>query len=148
MAAWSGLTRLEEVVARLRAELCTFRDERGRELFDLPDAPRPDPDVPAPPRLLAAYDNVLLAHADRTRVNPGAHPIPLLPGNGDRGGPLLIDGVFAGIWKITSERRRWTLQIDAFGRIPKSELAALEHESMALLALVAPDADTYDLRLT
>ncbi|MBV9798220.1 MAG: AlkZ family DNA glycosylase [Solirubrobacterales bacterium] len=147
MAAWSGLTRLEEAVSRLRAELCTFRDARGRELFDLSDAPRPDPEIPAPPRLLAAYDNVLLSHADRARVNPDARPVPLLPGNGDRGGPLLIDGLFAGTWKITSERRGFTLQIDAFGRIPKSERRGLEDESMALLHFVAPDAETYDLRV-
>ena len=57
---WSGLTRLKEVVERLRTRLVVFRDEDGRELFDLPDAPRPEPDVPAPVRLLGEYDNLLL----------------------------------------------------------------------------------------
>jgi hypothetical protein len=147
MQAWSGLTGLGEVVDRLRGELRTFRDQRDRELFDLPQAPRPDPDVPAPPRLLAAYDNVLLSHADRARVNPNGHTIPLLPGNGDRGGPFLIDGLFAGTWKISALRRRWTLQVEPFAPIHKSELPALEAEAMALLAFVAPDAETRDLRL-
>ena len=67
VTTWCRLTGMREVVERLRPRLETLRDEDGRELFDLPGAPRPGADVPAPPRFLPEYDNVLLSHADRSR---------------------------------------------------------------------------------
>ena len=102
---WSGLSRLRTVVDRLRGALVTFRDERGRELFDLPDAPRPDPETPAPPRFLPEYDNLLLGHRDRTRVMDVDRATPLFPGNGAVLGSVLLDGRFAGGWRIVRTRR-------------------------------------------
>jgi hypothetical protein len=96
---WSGLTRLREVVDRLRPRLRTFRDEHGVELFDLPDALRPDADTPAPPRFLPEYDNVLLSHADRSRIILDGRNPPLFPGNGAALGTVLVDGFLRGTWK-------------------------------------------------
>jgi hypothetical protein len=132
--AWSGLTRLREVVERLRPRLETFRDVRDRELFDLPDAPRPDADTPAPPRFLPEYDNVLLGHNDRSRIIPPGRSIPLPPGNGASMGTILVDGTFAGSWRVTTDPDGTTLAIDPFEPIPPDERIALEEEGHRLLA--------------
>ncbi|MET8149682.1 winged helix DNA-binding domain-containing protein [Actinoplanes sp. NPDC049668] len=68
LRAWCGLAGLPAAVAAVRGELVAFRDERGRELLDLPGAPRPDPDTPAPVRFLPAFDNALLGYAERGRI--------------------------------------------------------------------------------
>jgi hypothetical protein len=137
---WSGLAALAEVTERLRPGLRTFRDEAGRELFDLPDAPRPDPETPAPPRFLPEYDNLLLSHEDRSRVNDGGHPIPLYPGNGGVAGHLLVDGFYRGLWKIVRDGRRATLEITWFDRAPTGREAVVA-EGRALLDFAAPGAD-------
>jgi hypothetical protein len=97
VAAWSRLTGFREVLDRLRPRLRVFRDERGRELFDIPDAPRPGEDVVAPPRFLPEYDNVLLSHADRSRFSPPSHA-PLTVEASPMRGAVLDDGLVAGMW--------------------------------------------------
>jgi hypothetical protein len=140
--AWCGLTRLGEVTERLRPRLRTFRDTGGAELFDLPGAPRPDPDTPAPPRFLPEYDNVLLSYADRGRIIPGRRRVPLPPGLGGTTGTVLIDGFWQAIWKITRQRGAATLRIEPFARLSGGQATALSSEGSRLLAFVAPDADT------
>lgn len=99
---WSGLTGLAEAFERLRPRLATFRDERGRELFDVPGAPLPDPQTPAPPRFLPAFDNALLSHADRTRVVSEEHRKPLAEDRMMRA--VLLDGFACGTWYSGSKR--------------------------------------------
>lgn len=103
---WSGLTRLAEVFERLRPQLRTFRSESGRELFDLPEAPRPDPALPLPVRFLAEYDNVLLSHADRSRIISDGTRAAIATPNGQVPGTVLVDGSVRGVWRVRQPRAR------------------------------------------
>ncbi|MCL7377747.1 winged helix DNA-binding domain-containing protein [Streptomyces sp. 35G-GA-8] len=98
LRAWCGLTGLPAAVAAVREELVTFRDERGRELLDLPDAPRPDPDTPAPVRFLPAFDNAILGYHDRGRIIDDAHRG--LSVTGAR--VVLVDGRVAATWTVAA----------------------------------------------
>lgn len=99
LRAWSGLAGLPGAVAAVRDELVRFRDERGRELLDLPDAPRPDPDTPAPVRFLPAFDNAILGYQDRGRIIDDAHRG--LSVAGER--VVLVDGRVAATWRVSDE---------------------------------------------
>jgi hypothetical protein len=135
--AWSGLTRLREVAERLRPRLRAFRDPDGKELLDLPGAPLPDPDTPAPPRFLPEYDNIVLGHADRTRIVPGGVPAAW-PTDGLHWSPLLVDGFVGGVWHLSGGRQGASLVVRPFQRPP--DTAALAEEGERLLAFLAPDA--------
>lgn len=99
LRAWSGLAGLPAAVAAVRDELVSFRDERGRELLDLPDAPRPDPDTPAPVRFLPAFDNAILGYDDRSRIIDTEHR--LLSVAGER--VVLVDGRVAATWTVEAD---------------------------------------------
>jgi Winged helix DNA-binding domain len=135
--AWSGLTGLRAVADRLSPGLRRFRDEHGAELLDLPDAPRPDPDTPAPPRFLPEYDNVLLSHADRGRVIPDRRNPPLPPGDGGTVGTVLVDGDLAGTWRLARAGHAATLTVEPFRRLSTADRAEVEAEGARLLAFVA-----------
>jgi Winged helix DNA-binding domain len=140
---WSGLTRLQEIADRLRPALRRFRDDAGQELLDLPDAQRPDPDTPAPPRFLPEYDNVLLSHAERSRIVTGNRRIPLPPGSGGSTGTLLVDGEFRGAWKITRSNGRAALRIETFSPLAAADAVAVTDEGARLVAFVAPQLDPH-----
>ncbi|MEO6085389.1 MAG: winged helix DNA-binding domain-containing protein, partial [Umezawaea sp.] len=99
LRAWSGLAGLPAAVAATRAELITFRDNHGRELLDLPNAPRPDPDTPAPVRFLPAFDNALLGYHDRSRIVDDTHRGLSVAGSR----VVLVDGRVAATWTITAD---------------------------------------------
>ena len=141
---WSGLSALGDAIERLRPRLRVFRNEGGRELFDVPDGLLPDPNTPAPPRFLPVYDNLLLSHADRTRIIADDHR--KLAGAGL--GTVLLDGFVQGTWKITRHRSTATLIVEPFKRLSKKDTSALTKEGAQLLAFVACDADVQDIRFT
>ena len=143
--AWSGLTRLGEVVDRLRPGLRAFRDERGRELFDLPEAPRPAPDTPAPVRLVAEFDNLILSHADRARVVSDGNRLRLYSRNGIFPGTVLLDGFVSGIWRLARSRRTAVLTVELFGPVSSRDRAAVGDEALRLLRFAA-DGDRHEIR--
>jgi hypothetical protein len=119
---------------RLRPALRTFRDERGRELFDIPDGPLPELTTPAPPRFLPEFDNLLLGHHDRTRVIAAEHRYII-----DRG-TFLLDGLVAGVWAIAEDETSARLAISSFAPLSKSQRQALGEEGERLLGFGAADA--------
>ncbi|MFE0763779.1 winged helix DNA-binding domain-containing protein [Streptomyces smyrnaeus] len=131
--SWSGLTRLGEVLERLRPQLRVFTDEAGRELFDLPDAPRPDPELPLPVRFLAEYDNIILSHADRSRLLDEPVRRALATKNGQVPGTFLVDGRVRGTWKADTGRKTATLTLAPFEPLADEVEQALAEEGERLL---------------
>ena len=118
---WSGLTKLGETFEQLRPELVTFRNEAGKELFDLPDAPRPDPETPLPVRLLPEFDNILLAHADRRRVIADDRLGVVVGGKPT----VLVDGYVVATWQAD---KQGTITVDYIDKLPKSKEKAVAEE--------------------
>lgn len=130
--AWCGLTRLGEVVAEMRAELRRYCGPDGRELIDLADAELPDPETPAPVRLLPAFDNALLGHADRTRVISDEDRKRVMPGRAQVRPTFLADGRVQGTWSLDAG----TLRLTPFRPLCATDRAALEQEADRLLPFV------------
>ncbi len=145
---WSGLTRLREVTDRLRSRLRTFRDEHGNELFDLPDAPRPDPDAPSPPRFLPEFDNLILSHADRTRIIANDYRKVIASKNGMVPATVLVGGFVRGTWKTERTRGKATLVIEPFEPLPRKDRQALAEEGEGLLRFVGENAEAFEVQFT
>lgn len=138
---WSGLPGAKAVFDA--AELERFEDENGRTLYDVPKAPRPDPDTPAPVRFLPEFDNLLLAHAKRERVIADAYRPAVFTKNLRVKATYLVDGQVAGLWTAEKKRAVATLTLTPFEPVAKRVKTALEREGEALLRFLEPDAKTY-----
>ncbi|MFG3251312.1 winged helix DNA-binding domain-containing protein [Streptomyces sp. NPDC048187] len=133
LRAWCGLAGLPAAVAAVRGELVAFRDERGRELLDLPDAPRPDPGTPAPVRFLPAFDNAVLGYQDRGRVIDDAHR-----GLSVTGARLvLVDGRVGATWTVADG----TVTVTPLRRLTRVERAEVAEEGAALASFLSDGED-------
>ncbi len=138
---------MRPVLERLRPRLRTFPDERGRELFDLPDAPRPDPGTDAPVRVLPEYDNLLLSHADRSRF--GSDERRRSTGAvGPFKGTVLVDGEVRAILhpELDTATQRATVVVEHHPSSPE-EASAVEAEALAAARFWHPAAADHDVRL-
>jgi Winged helix DNA-binding domain len=149
--AWCWRTKLGEVVEGLRPRLVTYRDETGRELFDVPDGPFPDPDTPAPMRFYPIYDNAFLGYKDRSRlmregVEWGGDPAAI---EVFRYGCFAVDGFIAGGWRHDHDKRGGPSTIVAFPvvALTPAQIREIEQEGIALSSFLAPDASDRDVRL-
>ncbi len=147
---WSSLRGLAAVMRRMHdtGELEVVTTWEGDELYDLPGAPRPSDEVAAPPRFLPMWDNVLLSHADRSRVIDPAYRPYLAAKNGMSPPTFLVDGFVHGTWKLEQQSAgRVALVLSPFARIPAAHEDALIAEGEALLAFLHPDARTRQVRV-
>lgn len=139
MQAWAGMTRLSEAFGNVRDQLIEFEGEDGRVLYDLPDAPRPDADAPAPVRFLPDFDNVVLGFADRTRIVSAADQKRLVELSRSFRA-LLVDGVVTASWSIARKKDQATLTVTPLRKLLKREIRDIEREAAAFLSFMEPDA--------
>ena len=137
MQIWSGLKGLKDAFAAIEDEL----EVLGGGLYDLPGAPRPDPDTPAPVRYLPAFDNMLLAHKDRTRIIDDEHRPKVATKNLRIHPTFLIDGFAAGMWSIKATKKKATLTLEPFAKLTKKTQKELEDEGEQLLRFAEPGVD-------
>jgi hypothetical protein len=144
--SWSGLQKLGDTFEALRPELRVLTGEDGRELFDLPDAPRPPGDAPAPPRFLPEFDNLVVGDSGRARVVPEAYrPLIYLSALRVRA-TFLIDGMVQGAWKIERTKKLATLVVEPFAALAKADRAALAEEGEKLVRFVEEGAQDWAVR--
>jgi hypothetical protein len=147
--AWSGLSpaSAREAFGRLSPDLLRFRSETGQELFDVPDAPRPDGDVPAPVRLVPEYDNLIATRADERFVARKDRPRVFL--SALRIAPtVLVDGFVAATWKLASGRKTVTITIEPFGSMAAAVRRLVTAEAESLARFAEPEAASVEVKFS
>nr|WP_218922162.1 winged helix DNA-binding domain-containing protein [Kibdelosporangium phytohabitans] len=129
LRAWCGLAGLPGAVKAVREQLVTFRDEHGRELVDLPNAPRPDPDTPAPVRFLPAFENAILGYQDRSRIIDDADRNLSIAG----ARVVLVDGRVTATWTVDAD----TVIVTPLRGLSRSERTAVTEEGHELAAFLS-----------
>jgi len=141
--AWSGLKNAKPWFDKLHDRLSTFQDAKKRVLYDQPDAPRPAEDCPAPIRFIAEFDNLILAHVDRSRIVSDEHRPRVVTKNLLVLGTFLVDGFVAGIWKSERKKKEATLRLEPFEPPNVKTKKALEQEGSKLIRFLEPDATAF-----
>ena len=144
--AWSGLPRaaVQDALTRLRPELRVFRDPGKRELFDLPDAPRPNEDTPAPVRLVPEYDNLITTRADE-RFVPRSHRPKVFLSALRIAATVLVDGFAVATWKLAATKKTATLIVEPFGTLTAKVRKEIEAEAAALATFAEPEARAHEV---
>jgi len=148
VATWGKIhvPNIRAALARIK-DIRRFRDERGRELFDLAKAPRPPADTTAPARFLARFDAAILGHdaAERTRILPAEYKKQVIF-SAEVWTTFLVDGFVAGRWKIAGTPRQAVLELLPFKRLGKSDKAALVDEGERLVRFYYPESKTHGVK--
>jgi hypothetical protein len=145
---WSGVARLKHEIEVLRPELLVFRDEQGRELFDLPSAPRPAADVPVPVRFLPEFENLLLSYAERGRIMADVYYNFIFSNNGLISSTFLIDGFVRGIWKVKRTPTSAILVIEPFEPLSRQVQNELQEEGERLMRWLSDGAEAFTIQLS
>jgi DNA glycosylase AlkZ-like len=146
-ADWAGVARPKLVRVAERVQVRTFRDEHGKELLDLPRAPLPTGDTPAPVRFLGTWDAVLLVHVRRTQVLPERfRPLVFSTKNPQSVATFLVDGAVAGAWRVERAKQKATLRLEPFEQLPRGARRELRDDGERLVRFHEPDATSYAVR--
>ncbi len=148
---WTGMTRLKSQLGPTLGDLMVYQSESGRTIYDLPEATIAAPDALAPVRFIPEYDNMLIAHRDRSRILPDEHRKKVFLSAGRVIGTVLLDGFVGATWQVKKDKHSLSLFVKLFAAQPKDCLQAIEEEGDRLLRFFDDQArgaavviDTYD----